>query len=136
MQAAGHIPVDVKDLKVDFLTASAHKFNGAKGTGFAYIRSSLNLPQLVFGGVQEKGKRAGTENIAGIVALGTALEENVLCMADEQERLTAIVQATIDGLKAAIPSISINAEGAKRLPGILNVTFPNASGESMMHLLD
>jgi cysteine desulfurase len=136
VQAAGHIPVTVKDLQVDFLTASAHKFNGAKGTGFMYIKSGLDLPQMIFGGGQEYGKRAGTENVAGIVALGYALEESVINMGYEQERLTALIRATVNGLKATIPNIRINAESAKRLPGTLNVTFPNASGEAMMHLLD
>jgi cysteine desulfurase len=136
VQAAGHIPVKVKDLQVDFLTASAHKFNGAKGTGFMYMRSGLDLPQLIFGGGQEYGKRAGTENVAGIVALGYALEESVTMMGDEQERLTALIRATVDGLKATIPNIRINAKSAERLPGTLNVTFPDVSGEAIMHLLD
>jgi cysteine desulfurase len=136
VQAVGHIPVNVKDLHVDFLTASAHKFNGAKGTGFMYMRSGLDLPQLLFGGEQEYGKRAGTENVAGIVALGYALEESVTMMGDEQERLTALIRATVDGLKTTIPNIRINAESAERLPGTLNVTFPDVSGEAIMHLLD
>jgi cysteine desulfurase len=136
VQAIGHIPVKVKDLQLDFLTASAHKFNGAKGTGFMYIRSGLDLPQLIFGGEQEYGKRAGTENVAGIAALGYALEESITIMNDEQERLTALTRATVEGLKVAIPGIRINAEGGERLPGTLNVTFPDTSGEAMMHLLD
>jgi len=136
VQAVGHIPVDVHNLNVDFLTASAHKFNGAKGTGFVYIRSGLTLSQIIFGGEQEHGKRAGTENVAGIVSLGYALEENVINMADERERLTILALATTEGLKTAIPNIRINAEEAGRLPGILNLTFPNASGEAMMNLLD
>jgi cysteine desulfurase len=136
VQAVGHIPVNVKNLQVDFLTASAHKFNGAKGTGFLYIRSGLDLPQLVFGGEQEHGQRAGTENVAGIVALGYALEESVSNMANERERLIYLIQATVGGLKAAIPELLFNAENAEQLPGILNVTFPHASGEAMMHLLD
>lgn len=136
VQAVGHIPVNVKELQVDFLTASAHKFNGAKGTGFMYMRSGLGLPQLVFGGEQEQGQRAGTENVAGIVALGYALEESVSVMAAEREKLTSLIRATIDGLRVAIPDIRINAKDAERLPGTLNVTFPRTSGESLMHLLD
>jgi cysteine desulfurase len=80
VQAVGHIPVNVNNLQADFLTASAHKFNGAKGTGFIYIKSGLTLPNMIFGGKQENGKRAGTENIAGIVALGIALEESISMM--------------------------------------------------------
>ncbi|GHU89730.1 hypothetical protein AGMMS49925_00730 [Deltaproteobacteria bacterium] len=87
VQAVGHIPVNVKDLQVDFLTASAHKFNGAKGAGFMYVRSGVDLPQLVFDGEQEHGQRAGTENVAGIVALGYALEESIFNMVGERERL-------------------------------------------------
>jgi cysteine desulfurase len=75
MQAVGHIPVNVKDLQVDFPTASAHKFNGAKGIGFMYIRSGLDLPRLIFGGEQENGKRSGTENVEGIVALAPRLKK-------------------------------------------------------------
>jgi cysteine desulfurase len=136
VQAIGHIPVDVKDLHVDFLTASAHKFNGAKGTGFLYIRDGLTLPKMVFGGEQEHGKRAGTENVAGIVALGTALEESAAMMDSEREKKNALVQETINGLREAIADIRFNGEKADRLPGVLNITFPNASGEAMMHLLD
>jgi len=91
---------------------------------------------LMFGGAQERGKRAGTENVAGIVALGCALQESTSLMLSEQERLNKLVQITIMGLKKTIPNIRINAENAERLPGLLNVTFPDVSGESMMHLLD
>lgn len=136
VQAVGHIPVHVKDLQVDLLTASAHKFNGAKGTGFIYIRSGLRLPQLVFGGGQEQGNRAGTENVAGIVALGCALTESISAMADEKNKQVTLVQATIAGLRKVIPDLKINAETTERLPGTLNITFAHASGESMMHLLD
>jgi len=136
VQAVGHIPVNVNDLQVDFLTASAHKFNGAKGAGFTYIRSGLILPNLIFGGKQEQNKRAGTENIAGIVALGAALEESVDIMTDERKKKNALVEETIKRLRKGIPDIKLNGETAERLPGILSVTFPDASGEAMMHLLD
>jgi cysteine desulfurase len=136
VQAIGHIPVNVNDLRVDFLTASAHKFNGAKGTGFIYIRSGLELPPIVFGGEQERGYRAGTENVAGIVALGYALEESVANMSVESEKLSTLVKTTSDGLQAAIPGVKINGEGAKRLPGTVNIIFSDVSGEAIMHLLD
>lgn len=136
VQAVGHIPIDVNELRVDFLSASAHKFNGAKGTGFMFKRSGLSLPQLVFGGEQERGQRAGTENVAGIVALGYALEESVADMSEMRERLSSLVKRTALGLRAAIPDVKINGEGASLLPSTLNVTFPHASGEAMMHLLD
>ena len=136
VQAVGHIPLTVGNLNVDFLTASAHKFNGAKGTGFVYIKSGLALPKLVFGGEQEQGYRAGTENVAGIVALGAALEESVAMMDSEREKKNALIRNTICELRAGIPGIIFNSENAERLPGILNITFPDASGEAMMHLLD
>jgi cysteine desulfurase len=136
VQAVGHIPVNVKDLQLDFLTASAHKFNGAKGTGFLYKRSGIDLPQLIFGGEQEHGQRAGTENVAGITAMGYALEESVADMSLISEKLTALAETSINGLKAEIPEIRINGQGAERLPGIVNITFPYASGEAVMRLLD
>ena len=129
--------VNVNDLNVDFLTASAHKFNGVKGTGFIYIKSGLTLTNMIFGGKQEHGKRGGTENVAGIVALSTALDESIAMITDgEGHRMNALAKATASGLKSGIPVIKFNGNSAQRLPGILNVTFPDAYGESMMHLLD
>jgi cysteine desulfurase len=136
VQAVGHIPVNVKELGVDFLSASAHKFNGPKGVGFLYRHNDKKLLPLVFGGEQESRLRAGTENVAGIVGLGFALEESMAEMSATAERLKSFVSATITGLKDAIPGIVINGENSVRLPGTINVTFPHASGESMMHLLD
>jgi cysteine desulfurase len=136
VQAVGHIPVDVNDLQVDFLTASAHKFNGAKGTGILYKRSALELLPLVFGGEQEHGLRAGTENVAGIVAAGYAIEESVSEMADTAKRLKAMVEDTVNGIKEKIPSVRVNGDSECRLPGTVNLCFHGASGESLMHLLD
>ena len=136
VQAVGHISVNVKDLQVDFLTASAHKFNGPKGTGFVFCRSDIRLPQMVFGGGQEHGYRAGTEDVAGIVALGYALEESVANMPSVKKQLSSLVEKTISGLKSNILGILINCEGSERLPGMINVTFPDVDGEAMMHMLD
>jgi len=136
VQAMGHIPVDANHMNVDFLTASAHKFNGPKGTGFLYIKSGLGITPIVFGGEQELGRRAGTENVAGIVALGYALEESICVMGSEVEKKKLIAKMTVDELRASIPDIRINGEGADRLPGLLSIAFPKASGEAMMHLLD
>ena len=136
VQAVGHISINVEDLNVDFLTASAHKFNGAKGNGFLYIRSGVEVSQMIFGGEQEHGRRAGTENVAGIVAMGAALKESVANISDEQERLRVLVHTTITELKTKIPGLHICAENSQRLPGILNISIPGISGESMMHLLD
>lgn len=136
VQAVGHIPVGVNDLQVDFLTASAHKFNGAKGTGFLYKRSTLALLPLVFGGKQEHGIRGGTENVAGIVAAGYAIEESVREMADTAKRLKAMVEDTVKGLKEKIPSVRVNGNSKCRLPGTVNLCFDGVSGEALMHLLD
>jgi cysteine desulfurase len=136
VQAVGHIPVDVRELRVDFLTASAHKFNGAKGTGFLYKRSGRELSPLVFGGKQELGRRAGTENVAGIVAAGYAIEESISEMDEIANRLREMVNATINGVKKRVPSVRVNGNMAHRLPGIVNLGFNGISGGSLMHLLD
>ena len=136
VQAVGHIPVDVVDLNVDFLTASAHKFNGAKGTGILFKRSGIVLSPMVWGGEQEKSLRAGTENVAGIVSAGYALEESVALMPDEIKRLMSMVALTISGLKEKVPSVRINGDRNNCLPGTVNLAFDEISGESLMHLLD
>lgn len=136
VQAVGHIPVNVTDLGVDFLTASAHKFNGAKGAGILYKRSGLELSPLIFGGEQENGLRAGTENVAGIVSAGYAIEESINVMAMEAERLSAMVKETVKRIKSKIPSVRVNGDNACRLPGTVNLGFDGVSGESLMHLLD
>lgn len=136
VQAVGHIPVDVHDLQTDFLTASAHKFNGPKGTGILFMRSGLGLAPLVFGGEQERGLRAGTENVAGIVAAGYAIEENVNEMAETSTRLKGMVVATIKGIQDRIPSVRVNGDTENCLPGTVNLGFDGASGESIMQLLD
>jgi cysteine desulfurase len=136
VQAVGHVPVDVRGLGIDFLTASAHKFNGPKGTGFLFKRSGLGLPPLVFGGSQEMGLRGGTENVAGIVAAGHAIAENVTDMGETAERLRAMVDATIGGILAGTPTAKVLGSSGNRLPGLVNIVFDGVSGESMMHLLD
>lgn len=136
VQAVGHIPVIVKELGVDFLTASSHKFNGAKGTGILYKRNGVSLPPLIFGGEQERGARAGTENVAGIVAAGYAISESVNDMSEIADKLSAFSQATINGIRAQIPSIIINGDENNRLQGIVNIVFDGVTGESLMHLLD
>jgi cysteine desulfurase len=136
VQAVGHILIIVKELGVDFLTASSHKFNGAKGTGILYKRNGVSLPPLIFGGEQERGARAGTENVAGIVAAGYAIGESVKDMTAMADKLSAFVQATIYGIRAKIPSIIIKGDENYRLPGIVNIVFDGVTGESLMHLLD
>ncbi|MCO5388566.1 MAG: cysteine desulfurase [Desulfosporosinus sp.] len=136
IQAVGHIPVDVNELHVDFLSASAHKFNGAKGTGILYKRSGIDLPNLVFGGEQEHGYRAGTENVAGIVAAGYAIEESVKDMWATAERLRAMVKTTVAKIREKMPDVWINGNVDPRLSGTVNLGFNGVSGESLMNILD
>lgn len=136
VQAVGHIPVNVNHLGVDYLTASAHKFNGPKGVGFIYIKKNSSIRPMIMGGEQELSKRAGTENVASIVGLGYALEISIKEMAATTQKLSKLVSHTIDGLRYIIPEVIINSENAKHLPGIINVSLPKVSGEAMMNMLD
>lgn len=136
VQAVGHIPVCVLDLGVDFLSISAHKFYGAKGTGALYKRNGVPLSPLIYGGEQEQALRAGTENTAGIVSAGCAITESVEIMDREAERLRAMVQETIDSIRSVIPTVRVNGGDSVRLPGTVNLGFDGVSGESLMHLLD
>lgn len=136
VQAVGHIPVDVNQLGVDFLSASAHKFNGAKGTGILYNRKGTKLSSIIFGGEQERALRAGTENVAGIVGMGYAIAESTQDIELNSNKLKILVDKTICGIQNCIPEVIINGGGVERLPGILNLSFGKVSGESIMHLLD
>ena len=136
VQAVGHIPVDVNALHLDYLTASAHKFHGTKGTGILYKRSGVDLPSLLYGGGQERESRAGTENITGIVAAGYALEESDAMMDETAKLISEMVDYTIIGIKSGIADVRINGVLDNRLPGIVNLGFEGVSGESLMHLLD
>lgn len=136
VQAIGHIPVNVNELKVGFLSASAHKFNGAKGTGFLYMRSGLFVPNLIYGGEQEHGYRAGTENVAGIVASGFALKESIANMQKDSARLLAMTQETLEKIRERIPDVRLNGYQQSRLPGTINLGFNGVSGEALMNLLD
>ena len=136
VQAVGHTEIDVKILDVDLLSASAHKFNGPKGIGFLYIRRGVKLSPYANGGSQEFGVRAGTENVAGIVSAGYAIEESISLMADEAKRLRKMVEDTVDGIKEKIPSVRVNGDSIYRLPGTVNLGFDGVSGEALMNLLD
>jgi len=135
VQAVGHIPVNVKEDNIDLLSASAHKFHGPKGVGFLYAKRGVRLENLIKGGAQERGLRAGTENVAGIVSMAAALEEAVGNMAQNSVRLTHLRDRLIAGL-SDIPHSVLNGDAAQRLPGNVNFCFEGIEGESLLLLLD
>ena len=135
VQAIAHIPVNVIDDNIDMLSASAHKFHGPKGVGFLYAKKTIRLTNLIEGGAQERGKRAGTENVPGIAAMATALKEASDNMAENAARLMAMRDKLIAGL-SAIPHSALNGDAVKRLPGNVNFCFEGIEGESLLLLLD
>ena len=135
VQAAGPLAIDVKAENIDYLSASAHKFHGPKGTGFLYARKGVPLLPLINGGAQEKGKRAGTENLPGIVGMATALKETAAEREAEAARLTVLRDRLIAGL-AEIPHSALNGDAEKRLPGNVSFCFEGIEGESRLLLLD
>jgi cysteine desulfurase len=136
VQAVGHVPIDVKEMNIDLLSMAAHKFYGPKGIGALYIRKGIKIDNLIHGGGQERARRAGTENIAGIVGLGKAVELATSNLEEENKRLTALREKLIDGL-LKIPYSRLNGtKGEERLPGNINVCFRFIEGESILLLLD
>jgi len=135
VQAVGHLPIDVKASQIDMLSASAHKFHGPKGTGFLYVRRGVPLTNLIEGGAQEKGKRAGTENIPGIMSMTAALKEAVAGIEKNSAHQAALRDRLIAGLKE-IPHSALNGDAVKRLPGNVNFCFEGIEGESLLLLLD
>ena len=135
VQAVGHIPVDVEEIGCDMLSASAHKFHGPKGIGFLYVKKGIILRSLIEGGAQERGKRAGTENLPAIVGMAAALEEAVNNLDSNIKKVTQMRNTLIDGLKG-IEKSRINGDIEKRLPGTLNMCFEGIEGESLLLLLD
>jgi cysteine desulfurase len=136
VQAVGHVPIDVNELNIDLLTLSAHKLYGPKGVGALYARKGIVLRPFIHGGAQERGRRAGTENVAGIVGLGKAIELMEEEMEEEMTRLTALRNRAIDSLTSKIPYCRLNGDRDSRLPGNLNLSFEFIEGESMLLLLD
>lgn len=135
VQAIGHIPVNVKELGVDFLSSSAHKFNGPKGIGFLYIKKGVSIPSFIAGGKQEMGLRAGTENIASIVGMAMALKENVQEMQAVQERLLNLETLLLSRLNTF--GVSYVRNGApNHIPGNMSLSFKGLKGEATMHRLD
>ena len=135
VQAVGHIPVNVQADNIDLLSLSAHKFHGPKGVGVLYARRGILLSNLIEGGAQERGKRAGTENVPGIVGMAAALEEAVAELPETMPRLTALRDRLIAGLEK-IPHGALNGDRTHRLPGNVNFCFEGIEGESLLLLLD
>ncbi|HHU22313.1 MAG TPA: cysteine desulfurase NifS [Clostridiales bacterium] len=135
VQAAGHIPIDVKAENIDLLTISAHKFHGPKGVGALFCRRGITLTNLIDGGAQERGKRAGTENVPGIVGMAAAFEEACTNIEANAARVSAMRDRLIEGL-LEIPESILNGHREKRLPGNVNLCFKGIEGESMLLLLD
>jgi len=136
VQAVGKVPVNVRDLDVDFLTLSAHKIYGPKGIGALYVRRGTPFCPLIRGGHQERGRRAGTENSLGIVAFAKAIEMRALEMESESQRLIQYKQILRAGIERNIPDVRFNGHPADSLPGTLNVSFEGAEGESILLYLD
>ena len=135
VQAVGHVPVNVSELNADYLSASAHKFHGPKGVGFLWTRKGAPLQSLIEGGAQERGKRAGTENLAGIAGMAAALSEAAEHMEENAERQLHTRERLIEGI-SRIPHCVLNGDRERRLPGNVNFCFEGIEGESLLLLLD
>ena len=135
VQAAGHLAIDVVDMNIDMLSLSAHKFHGPKGVGVLYVKKGILLTNIIEGGAQERGKRAGTENIPGIVGMAKALELAVAKIPENAAYVSALRDKLIDGLQK-IPHSKLNGDAKKRLPGNVNFCFEGIEGESLLLLLD
>ena len=135
VQAAGHLPINVKEDQIDMLSLSAHKFNGPKGIGVLYAKTGVFLTNLIEGGGQERGKRAGTENLPAIVGMAAALEEACALQKERSIYVTKLRDQLIDGLKK-IPGALLNGDEIRRLPGNVNFCFPDTEAEGLLLLLD
>lgn len=135
VQAIGHVKINVKEQHIDMLSMSAHKFHGPKGVGALYIRTGLRFPNLIEGGAQENSRRAGTENVAGIVGLGKALDLAVSNLDETAARVTKMRNRLIDGI-LKLPLVHLNGDRERRLPGNANLSFEGVEGESLLLMLD
>ena len=135
VQAAGHLHIDVQEQNIDLLSLSAHKFHGPKGIGVLYARKGIPLTNVIEGGAQERGKRAGTENIPAIMGMAAALEEACAHIDENAEKMTALRDKLIKGL-SKIPHCILNGDAQRRLPGNVNFCFEGIEGESLLLLLD
>lgn len=136
VQAVGHVPVDVQAQCIDLLSLSAHKFHGPKGVGALYVKKGVRVPALILGGGQERKKRAGTENVPGIVGLGAATQRACEHMQENAAHMCALRDRLIAGIPAAIPDVKLNGHPTDRLPGNVNFSIRYIEGESILLMLD
>ncbi len=136
VQAIGHLPVDVEAMNIDMLSMSAHKFHGPKGVGVLYVKRGIVIPSFVVGGAQENNKRAGTENVSGIVGMGKAIELAVAELDKNMERVTYLRDRLISGILEKIPEVKLNGHPEFRLPGNVNFSIRYIEGESILLSLD
>ncbi len=136
VQAVGAMPIDVQAMKIDLLSLSGHKIHGPKGAGALYVRKGVKLDAFIHGGAQERGFRAGTENVPAIVGLGTAIEDACENLAENAAHMTALRQRLIDGLMTRISGTRLNGHPTERLPGNANLSFDRVEGEALLLRLD
>ncbi len=136
VQAVGHVKVDVKELGVDMLSASAHKFNGPKGVGFLYVKRGIVISPFHCGGHQEGGMRAGTENVAGIVGMAAALDFHTRNLVVNERRLSSLAELLIGMIAEECQNAVFNGDRKQCLPGHISVSFPGCDGEALLHMLD
>ena len=136
VQAIGAMPIDVNAMNIDLLSMSGHKFHGPKGIGALYIRKGVKIDQYLHGGAQERGQRAGTENLAGIVGMGKAIEIATQHLEENAARLTVLRDKLIDGILAEIPDVRLNGHRTQRLPNNVNVSVRYVEGEALLLRLD
>lgn len=136
VQVYGQLPIDAQDCHIDMLSASGHKFNGPKGIGFLYIKKNIKMRSFMHGGQQERGRRAGTENVAGIVGLEAAVKRTYRIMEEKTQKETELRDYLIGRILREIPDTRLNGHPVKRLPGNVNVSFAAVEGESVLIMLD
>lgn len=136
VQAVGHVAIDVKAMNIDLLSLSAHKLHGPKGVGALYIRKGIVVPPLLHGGAQERRRRAGTENVAGLVGLGKAIEIACSDIEGTAKRMCYLRNKLISGIEASIPEVKLNGHRTERLPGNVNFSIKYIEGESILLMLD
>ncbi len=136
VQAFGQIPIHVDEMNIDMLSASGHKFNGPKGIGFLYIKKGLKLKSFIHGGQQERGRRAGTENVPGIVGIAKACEIAMTEMEERMKKETELRDYLIERILKEIPYTRLNGHSRKRLPNNVNISFQFVEGESILIMLD